>query len=33
MPFKGQVASQVKKRHANEMCGGLRLEESKEEKQ
>lgn len=33
MPFKGQIAAQVKKCHANEMFGWLKVEDSKEEKQ
>lgn len=33
MPFKGQIAAQLKKCHANEIFGGLRVEDSEEEKQ
>lgn len=33
MPFKGQIAAQVKKCHANEVFGGLKVEDSEEEKQ
>lgn len=32
MPFKGQIV-QVKKCHADELCGGLKVEDSEEEKQ
>ena len=32
MPFKGQIV-QVKKCHANELCGGLKVEDSEEEKE
>ena len=33
MPFKGQIAAQVKKCYANEVFGGLKVEDSEEEKQ
>ena len=33
MPFKGQIAARVKKCHANELFGGLKVDDFEEEKQ